>query len=276
MEILNTEANYPKLAEKNPAALVVLAKRLINDPNVSVMLQAEKLIGLLAKGQRKYFEQYAKMFFPIFLSKLKDKKTQVIQETFLNLENLLYSVNLEQVLDDIREALEDKTPTLKINASLWLQKVYSSLPVDQLTKSVKNVGLMIKKNIDDSIAEVRTESVKLLNALYKRFPEPISSILKDLPQAKIRKIEEFSENQDPDEEETKKLQKMDQLLQKVEKIQNKQEKPAKPEKLKKENTKTKESTKQNDEETTTTTEEVESTIQSLLPPNTFEKLKESS
>jgi hypothetical protein len=133
-----------------------------------------------------------------------------------------------------------------------------------------------KKNIDDSIAEVRTESVKLLNALYKRFPEPISSILKDLPQAKIRKIEEFSENQDPDEEETKKLQKMDQLLQKVEKIQNKQEKPAKPEKLKKENTKTKESTKQNDEETITTTEEVESTIQSLLPPNTFEKLKESS
>jgi CLASP N terminal len=193
LEILNSEANYPKIVEKSAAALVGMAKRLINDSNVNVMLQAMKLVGLLAKGQRKYFENYAKQFFPIFLSKLKDKKTQVIQETYATLENLLFSVNLEYLNDDIKEVLEDKTPTLKLNVTVWLENLLSNFPLDQLTKSIKNLAIMIKKNTDDSNAEVRTESFKLLSIMLKRFPETLNLALKDFPSAKMKKIEELSE-----------------------------------------------------------------------------------
>lgn len=60
MEQLNAEANVPRLADKSPAALVNLAKRLLNDSNVPVCVQAIKLVGLLSKGLRKSFELYAR------------------------------------------------------------------------------------------------------------------------------------------------------------------------------------------------------------------------
>ena len=281
LELLNAEANYPKIAEKSPAALMAMAKRLINDANVNVMLQSLKLIGLLAKGQRRYFEQYAKQFFPTFLSKLKDKKTQVIQETYLGLENLLFSVNLDQVNEDIKESMEDKTPTLKINVTIWLQKIYNSLTVEILGKSAKNIALMAKKNTDDSIAEVRNESFKLLSVMLKKFPEAVNPVIKDFPPPKLKKLEEISESKDLPEEEEKKAPAIPQPVQKVvEKPAQKTEKSAqKKEAPKKEpQAKGKEAAKGADEDigVSITAEEAEGVMSSLLSPSTLEKLKESS
>ena len=282
LELLNTEANYPKIAEKSPAILVAMAKRLINDANVNVMLQALKMIGLLAKGQRKYFEQYAKQFFPIFLSKLKDKKTQIIQETYLGLENLLFSVNLEQVNEDIKESMEDKTPTLKVNVTIWLQKIYGSLSVEILGKNAKNIAWMARKNTDDSIAEVRNESFKLISVMLKRFPEAVNQVIKDFPPPKLKKLEEISENKDPPEEEEKKAPAIPQPVQKlVEKSAERAEKPAqKTEKPvpKKEAPKKETHAKGAEEDLgmLITPEEAEEIISPLLLPGTLSKLKESS
>lgn len=308
LEMLNADANYPKLAEKNPLALVGLAKRLINDANVNVMIQVIKMIGLLAKGQRRYFEIHAKQFFPIFLGKLKDKKTLVIQEVFAGLENLLFSLSLEQVSEDIRESLEDKTPTLKLNVTLWLYKVYTSFPIDQLNRSVKIIGIMIKKNTDDSIAEIRTESIKLMGALYQKFPDVISGIIKDMPVAKIKKIEGISDdkpespvlNEDEEEEQPKspvkeeaKVKEKDKeketkakveksgFAAKAEKFQEKIEKVDKPKPpLKKELliTKKNEVGKGPEEEVGNllTVEEAENTIISAISGEVLEKLKETS
>ena len=275
LEILNAEANYPKLVEKNPFVLVTLAKRLMNDSNVNVMLQAVKLIGLLAKGQRRFFELHAKQFFPIFLGKLKDKKTQVIQETFVGLECLLFSVSLEQVAEEIREALEDKTPTLKINVTLWLEKVYSTLPSDQLNKSVKPISNFLKKNTDDSTAEVRAETFKLLSILYKKFPEIISLAIKDLPLAKIKKIEGSSEEFTQEEEiEIKKPSKVEK--------ETKPEKP-KPEKPSTEKPQSqklpikKDANKGDDEIVgSVPVEEAESVLSSVIGSETIDKLKETN
>ena len=50
------------------------------------MICGIKAIGAMCKGLRKNFLIHTKIFFPIILSKLKDKKTMVIEETHKTLE----------------------------------------------------------------------------------------------------------------------------------------------------------------------------------------------
>ena len=45
-----------------------------------------KAIGAMCKGLRKNFLMHIKIFFPIILSKLKDKKTLVLEEAHKTLE----------------------------------------------------------------------------------------------------------------------------------------------------------------------------------------------
>jgi hypothetical protein len=82
---------------------------------VNVLVQAIRLIGYLAKGQKKFFESYAKHFFPVFLAKFKEKKPQVIQEIHKALDNLVYSVKLESVIIHIQAALQDKAISTRLN-----------------------------------------------------------------------------------------------------------------------------------------------------------------
>lgn len=192
LEELNKEADYPKLAEKSAAEIVGMAKRLINDSNVQVMLQTVKLVGLLAKGQRKYFDNYARQFLPLLLQKFKDKKTQVLQETHAGLDNLMFSLTLEQCMDDFKEALEDKTPSVKTNTCQLIERLSETVPVNDIKAILKPLSVLLKKNTDDSTPEVRNCSLKLLGVLLKKCPEATAPLLKDLPAAKMKKIEEAS------------------------------------------------------------------------------------
>lgn len=190
LEELNKEADYPKLAEKSAAEIIGMAKRLINDSNVQVMLQTVKLIGLLAKGQRKYFDNYARQFLPLLLQKFKDKKTQVLQETHAGLDNLMFSLTLEQCMEDFKEALEDKTPSVKTNTCQLLERLAETAPINELKAILKPLAALLKKNTDDSTPDVRNCSLKLLGALLKKCPEAVTPLIKDLPPAKMKKIEE--------------------------------------------------------------------------------------
>ena len=275
LEIINEEARCQKLVEKSPFILVNMAKRLMVNSNVNVMLQAMKLIGLLAKGQKRFFEPYAKQCFPIFLGKLRDKKMQVLQETYTGLEHLLFSVNLEQVVEDIKEALEDKAPTMKLNVTLWLLKIFITLPEEQLTKSVKPISISLKKNTDDGTAEVRSETFTLLNTLFRNYPDIINEAIKDLPNAKIKKIKGLSEECTQEEEvEPKKPTKTEKEVKpekpKAEKPKvEKQPMPKQPNK--------KELNKADDEPAASVpVEEAETILGSIIETETLEKLKETN
>ena len=190
LEELNKECDYPKLAEKSAVEIVTMVKRLINDSNVNVMLQAMKLVGLLAKGQRRYFDNYARQFLPVVLQKFKDKKTLVLQEAHSSLDNLMFSISLEQGLEDIKEALEDKTPSVKTNTCQWLERVYEAFPVAETRGVARQIATIAKKNTEDSTPEVRQCSFKMLAVLQNKCGDVIAPVLKDLPPAKMKKIEE--------------------------------------------------------------------------------------
>ena len=190
LEELNKECDYPKLAEKSAAEIIAMAKRLINDSNVNVMLQTVKLIGLLAKGQRRYFDNYARQFLPLLLQKFKDKKTMVLTETHTSLDNLMFSLTLEQCMEDFKEALEDKTPTVKTNTCSLIERAFENAPANEAKAVAKAIALLVKKNTDDSTPDVRNSSFKLLAYLLNKCPDIITPVLKDLPAAKMKKIEE--------------------------------------------------------------------------------------
>jgi cytoskeleton-associated protein 5 len=282
LEEINKELDYPKLAEKSAGELVTLAKRLIIDSNVQVMLQSMKLVGLLAKGQRKYFDHYAKQFLPTLLQKFKDKKTQVIQETHTTLDNLLFSLTFEQCLEDLKEALEDKTPAVKTNTSALIERLADNSPPSELRIVSKPLVLILKKNSDDPTPEVRNTSLKLLSFLTQKAPDIFNPLLKDLPAAKLKKIEELI--QKPSNLEEFKAEEAKPL---------KPENPSKPKPLKPEDKKSKTTEKvskepvkdpiaksekslEDDTNNAISAEEAENIVTSFLPVEILTHLKDSS
>lgn len=263
LEELNGDANYPKLAEKSPIDLVTLAKRLVNDSNLQVMLQAIRLVGLLAKGQRKYFDSFGRQFFPIIIQKFKDKKTQVLTEAQSCLDHLLYSFSFDSVLEDVRSALEDANPLIKANTGLWIEKIIETGQAD-LKNSIKSLVGLCKKNTDDSSPEVRTSAFKLLSSLLKKYPDSVQVLIRDLPAAKMKKLE------DSEKPEEKKV-----------KIEEKEEKkePKTPQAKKtpsKEPAKTGQKNEDEDFNSALTAEEAENIISSIVPGDILRQLKDNA
>ena len=80
------------------------------------MICGIKAIDAMCKGLRKNFFVHTKIFFPIILSKLKDKKTAVIEETHKALETMVsfciqsyllfkqivnYFIDIEDILEEV-------------------------------------------------------------------------------------------------------------------------------------------------------------------------------
>ena len=68
----------PKMHSKDIHHITNFLRRILTDTNVNVMLCGIKLIGLLANGLRKNFNHYSKIFAPLLLIKLKDKKNNIV------------------------------------------------------------------------------------------------------------------------------------------------------------------------------------------------------
>ena len=194
LDELNREADTPKLAERSPQELVTLVKRLMVDNNMNVQLQAIKLAGLLARGQRRYFEPFAKQLFPALLLKLKDKKGPVVQETQTALDSMLKSADFEDFLEDVAKILEDKAPHAKINAANLIDRVAVTLPAKVKARLGRDLAVMIKKNINDSSADVRDSTLKSLALLKAKVSaEAVLAVVGDLPPAKLQKLNEMAQ-----------------------------------------------------------------------------------
>lgn len=59
-----------------------MIRRLINHSNFNVVIWDLKILGVLAKGIRKPFAPMVRSLFSNVISKFREKKTQMIDETF--------------------------------------------------------------------------------------------------------------------------------------------------------------------------------------------------
>lgn len=185
LEEINQAADYPKLVEKSPQALVGMIKRLMGDNNVHVVSLAIRLLGLLARGQKRYFEGFAKLMAPVLLTKFRDKNKAIISETHRTLELFLESIAFEQMLTYIETALSDKTVNTKLNILTWISKI---IQIGKLSnENIKELFIIVKLTLEDSNESVRDSSCLILRTLLQSFPDLIS-FLSDLPDAKKKKI----------------------------------------------------------------------------------------
>ncbi len=122
MEDFVKEASVPKLANTDFRPATEVIRRLINDSNFNVVLWVLKMIGVMSKGLRRPFGPTATSNFSNIIAKFRDKKTQMIDETFKCLSDLNYCLALEEVLEDVKEGLADKAPNMRINMINWIGK----------------------------------------------------------------------------------------------------------------------------------------------------------
>jgi DNA-binding transcriptional regulator GbsR (MarR family) len=99
-----------------------MIKRLINDSNFNVVLWDLKVLAALSRGLRRNFQYVVKQCFANVIGKFRDKKTQMVDETFNTLNDFMYCISIEEVLDDVKDGLQDKTPNMKVNIINWMSK----------------------------------------------------------------------------------------------------------------------------------------------------------
>ena len=194
-ELLKEAVNTPRIAPTPFPHITNMLKKLLNDSNQNVMITAVKIYGALAKGLRKNFVNACKNNMLGILGKLKDKRTQVLDETGKTLENFLYCINLEDVLDDIKEVLADKAPGVKLQVLKWMEKAFekNSKNTDKVTVTLKAVIPIIKKLLEDGAVEVREASIQTLAKLKSFLPDSaIGNNYNDINPSKLAKINDLA------------------------------------------------------------------------------------
>ena len=76
----------------------------------------------MAKGLRKHFHGIAKAQFFNIIAKFREKKTQMVDETFNTLNDFTHCLSIEDVENDVKEGLGDKAPTMRCNLLNWIGK----------------------------------------------------------------------------------------------------------------------------------------------------------
>jgi cytoskeleton-associated protein 5 len=192
LELLNTEADVGKLVERPAEALVALGKRLLNDANIQVVVQVIRMLGLLAKGQRGAFEQPAKHFLPLLVAKFRDKKPQIVSETHQSLLRFLKSLKYSYLLEKLPKLLEDKTPSVRINLFAYLEALITAEP-EQTQAASGAIADLVKRHVADNVAEIRDAAINtLVEYLTKTDAGAVMAAIKDLPAAKVKKIQDLA------------------------------------------------------------------------------------
>ena len=61
-----------------------------------------RVLAAMSRGLRRNFQYVVKNQFSNVLCKFRDKKTQMINETFNTLNDFMYCISIEEVIDDVK------------------------------------------------------------------------------------------------------------------------------------------------------------------------------
>ncbi|CAD8143446.1 unnamed protein product [Paramecium pentaurelia] len=165
LDNLQKSCSVPKILQSpNIYPVVQLLKKLLNEQQMIISTQCIKIIGCMANGLRKNFNQYAKIIMLPVLNKLKDKKQNIVDETITAIKKLFYSCNLDELFEELKALLDDKAPGPKVNVFIIVDYYIDETSKDKLTKiqCIKQLVPICKKLTEDGNADVRAKSIMLL------------------------------------------------------------------------------------------------------------------
>ncbi|XP_048112966.1 cytoskeleton-associated protein 5 isoform X1 [Alosa alosa] len=196
LEAVETLTKIPKLENGDYGDLTRALKKVVGkDTNVMLVALAAKCLTGLAAGLRKKFGTYAGHVVPTILEKFKEKKPQVVQALQEAIDAIFLTTTLQNLSEDILSVMDNKNPSIKQQASLFLARSFRHCTPSTLPKSVlKPFCAAFLKQVNDSAAEVRDAAFEALGTAMKVLGEKaVNPFLADLDKLKLDRIKECAD-----------------------------------------------------------------------------------
>ncbi|XP_049928605.1 cytoskeleton-associated protein 5 isoform X1 [Epinephelus moara] len=196
LEAVEALSKNPKLENGDYGDLVRALKKVVGkDANVMLVALAAKCLAGLATGLRKKFGTYAGQVVPTILEKFKEKKPQVVQALQEAIDAIFLTTTLQNLSEDILAVMDNKNPSIKQQASLFLARSFRHCTQATLPKSVlKPFCAALIKQVNDSAPEVRDAAFEALGTAMKVVGEKaVNTFLSDLDKLKLDKIKESAD-----------------------------------------------------------------------------------
>ncbi|XP_074532873.1 cytoskeleton-associated protein 5 isoform X3 [Halichoeres trimaculatus] len=196
LEAVEALTKNPKLENGDYGDLVRALKKVVGkDANVMLVTLAAKCLAGLAAGLRKKFGTYAGQVVPTILEKFKEKKPQVVQALQEAMDAIFHTTTLQNLSEDILAVMDNKNPSIKQHASLFLARSFRHCTQATLPKSVlKPLCAALIKQVNDSAPEVRDAAFEALGTAMKVVGEKaVNPFLTDLDKLKLDKIKECAD-----------------------------------------------------------------------------------
>ncbi|CAL8262817.1 unnamed protein product [Merluccius merluccius] len=199
LEAVETLAKNPKLEGGDYGDLVRALKKVVGkDANVMLVTLAAKCLASLAVGLRKKFGTYATLVVSTILEKFKEKKPQVVQALQEAIDAIFLTTTLQNLSEEILGVMDNKNPSIKQQASLFLARAFRHCTQTTLSKSVlKPFCAALIKQVNDSAPEVRDAAFEALGTAMKVIGEKaVNPFLSDLDKLKLDRIKECADKVD--------------------------------------------------------------------------------
>ncbi|KAM3609134.1 uncharacterized protein V6R79_010019 [Siganus canaliculatus] len=196
LEAVEALTKNPKLENGDYGDLVRALKKVVGkDANVMLVSVAAKCLAGLAAGLRKKFGTYSGQVVPTILEKFKEKKPQVVQALQEAIDAIFLTTTLQNLSEDILGVMDNKNPSIKQQASLFLARSFRHCTQATLPKSVlKPLCAALIKQVNDSAPEVRDAAFEALGTAMKVVGEKaVNPFLNDLDKLKQDKIKECAD-----------------------------------------------------------------------------------
>ncbi|XP_059402486.1 cytoskeleton-associated protein 5-like isoform X2 [Carassius carassius] len=196
LEAVEALTKNPKLENGDYGDLVRALKKVIGkDANVMLVAMAAKCLAGLAAGLRKKFGTYAGLVVPTILEKFKEKKPQVVQALQEAIDAVFLTTTLQNISEDVLSVMDNKNPSIKQQASLFLARSFRHCTPSTLPKSVlKPFCAAFLKQVNDSAPEVRDAAFEALGTAMKVVGEKaVNPFLTDVDKLKLDKIKECAD-----------------------------------------------------------------------------------
>ncbi|XP_053741131.1 cytoskeleton-associated protein 5 isoform X3 [Synchiropus splendidus] len=196
LEAVETLTKNPKLENGEYGDLVRALKKVVGkDTNVMLVTLAAKCLAALASGLRKKFGSHAVQVVPTILEKFKEKKPQVVQALQEAIDAMFHTTTLQNLSEDVLAVMDNKNPSIKQQASLFLARSFRHCTQATLPKSVlKPLCAALIKQVNDSAPEVRDAAFEALGTAMKVVGEKaVNPFLSDLDKLKLDRIKESAE-----------------------------------------------------------------------------------
>ncbi|XP_066504885.1 cytoskeleton-associated protein 5 isoform X2 [Hoplias malabaricus] len=196
LEAVEALTKNPKLENGDYGDMVRALKKVVGkDANVMLVTLAAKCLAGLASGLRKKFGTYAGHVVPTILEKFKEKKPQVVQALQEAIDAVFLTTTLQNISEDVLAVMDNKNPSIKQQASLFLARSFRHCTPATLPKSVlKPLCAAFLKQVNDSAPEVRDAAFEALGTAMKVVGEKaVNTFLADLDKLKLDKIKECAD-----------------------------------------------------------------------------------